>query len=333
MASAHLAAIRAAERTTRELMLLINRLGTEAHPRGAILTAYRHLRRLLQGRVTDLALLRRALRELRRSVEDAVTRTLAESLELGFDQARRTLEAQALSVLVEPEPAVMRDWLLGVMAMVEQQARMAEVMTRTRNVTEAALLGDQTRMGLLSPTPVIREAARAATAVAVGGAMGVMARSGERVADRGEYREQAIATIDERTTDCCLRVHGQIKGLDEPFTLAGTPRFADEMMSSPFHWYCRTSIALVHRDDMEDDLTGQMREAAGKELAARREAQEQQARLEQQLAELGAQPDIRRRKGDSAKVSRLREELREWRERERVEIHPSNARSKRGEQE
>lgn len=51
------------------------------------------------------------------------------------------------------------------------------------------------------------------------------------------YQKQAIATIDERTTDCCLKVHGQIQNIDDPFILTGTPRFADEMQDPAFHWY------------------------------------------------------------------------------------------------
>jgi|FLYN01.1.fsa_nt_gi hypothetical protein len=60
------------------------------------------------------------------------------------------------------------------------------------------------------------------------------------------YRRQAIAAIDHRTTQCCLNVHGQIVGMDEPFVLTGTPRFADAVMAPPFHWRCRTALALYH---------------------------------------------------------------------------------------
>jgi hypothetical protein len=84
------------------------------------------------------------------------------------------------------------------------------------------------------------------------------------------YWKQAIAAIDERTTDCCLRVHGQIKPLDKPFELSGTPRFADRVMNPPFHWYCRTATAL-YRPEMEETglTTDELRDAARAELAAR----------------------------------------------------------------
>lgn len=59
-------------------------------------------------------------------------------------------------------------------------------------------------------------------------------------------RKQAIAAIGGNTTDCCLRVHGQIVEVDEPFVLTGTPRFADRMQYPGFHWNCRTTIVMHH---------------------------------------------------------------------------------------
>lgn len=84
------------------------------------------------------------------------------------------------------------------------------------------------------------------------------------------YWKQAIAAIDERTTDCCLQVHGQIQPLDKPFELSGTPRFGDKVMNPPFHWYCRTATAL-YRPEMEQTglTTTDMVSAAKAELAAR----------------------------------------------------------------
>jgi hypothetical protein len=84
------------------------------------------------------------------------------------------------------------------------------------------------------------------------------------------YWKQAIAAIDERTTDCCLRVHGQVQPLDKPFELSGTPRFADKVQNPPFHLYCRTATAL-YRPEMEQTglSTAEMISAARSELAAR----------------------------------------------------------------
>lgn len=93
---------------------------------------------------------------------------------------------------------------------------------------------------------------------------------GGREATGIDYQRQAIAAVDERTTDCCLRVHGQIVGVDEQFRLTGTPKFSDTKKNPPFHWNCRTGTSL-YVEDFEDFgvTTGEMREAAQTELQAR----------------------------------------------------------------
>jgi len=61
---------------------------------------------------------------------------------------------------------------------------------------------------------------------------------------REEIYRQASAVVDERTTETCRNVNGQTVALDEPFTLYGSPRFANRMMNPPFHWNCRTTAIL-----------------------------------------------------------------------------------------
>lgn len=85
-----------------------------------------------------------------------------------------------------------------------------------------------------------------------------------------EWGRQAVAVIDERTTDCCLRVHGQWQAFGDDFRLTGTPRYADHMGAPPFHKWCRTATALVQRKYAADDLTQRMRDAARAELNARK---------------------------------------------------------------
>lgn len=91
-----------------------------------------------------------------------------------------------------------------------------------------------------------------------------------RQRDGVQFRRQAIAAIDERTTDCCLRVHGQVQPFGRPFKLVGTPRFADEIQNPPFHWYCRTATAM-YLPEFEDigPSSAEMILAAQAELAAR----------------------------------------------------------------
>jgi hypothetical protein len=86
-----------------------------------------------------------------------------------------------------------------------------------------------------------------------------------------DLQKQAIAVIGDRTTDTCLRVHGQIQPVGEPFTLTGEPRFADKMMTPAFHWNCRTSIAMYHPSFEGSGLnTANMVASAKAELRKRR---------------------------------------------------------------
>ena len=83
---------------------------------------------------------------------------------------------------------------------------------------------------------------------------------------------QAISAVDERTTNTCLEVHGQIVRNKEKFHLIGTPRFRDYMLNPPFHDYCRTATS-IYQDRMETIpgivTTAQMRDASQAEIKAR----------------------------------------------------------------
>lgn len=83
--------------------------------------------------------------------------------------------------------------------------------------------------------------------------------------------KQAIAAIDENTTECCLLVHGQIQPAGGLYELVGQPRFADRVKAPPFHWRCRTSSVAYHADfERGARITTQdMRNAAKAELGAR----------------------------------------------------------------
>lgn len=91
---------------------------------------------------------------------------------------------------------------------------------------------------------------------------------GELAREIPEVKKQAIAVIGQNTTDCCLRVHGQIQPNDQPFILTGTPRFVDQMQMPAFHWSCRTSIAMYHPVFERSGLTtANMRKSAEAQLA------------------------------------------------------------------
>jgi hypothetical protein len=86
---------------------------------------------------------------------------------------------------------------------------------------------------------------------------------------------QAVAAIDERTTECCLMVHGQVVKMGQPFHLTGEPKFADYVDTTPFHWNCRSAVSLYHPAMEAIGVpTEKMREAARAELRARDETKQ-----------------------------------------------------------
>ena len=126
------------------------------------------------------------------------------------------------------------------------------------------ILGDEDRAGALRPGDVL-----AASAFWVA-ALFWDAWQARISLDRygSHYQKVAVAALDNRTTDCCLRLHGQVQPFEKPFHLEGTPRFADELDWSPFHYYCRTSIAL-YLPEYDDGIAGRMQLSASMVLDER----------------------------------------------------------------
>lgn len=273
----HEAAVKAALKTGDEMDRLIGRLGSAEHPRGEVLVAYRAANRglaeeLRNGRPSGVA---EVLAELRRSVRATAVATLAQAQTVGVTQGTAQAAVNGIGVQDIP-PALLamqapstNPALNAWLASVDAQTQVATALV-AGGADPSEILGDAERAGVLRAAPVIAEGARwlasvvSAAAVAVVGWL--LSRAGR---EPEEWYHQAVAAIDERTTDCCLRVHGQVQPLSKPFQLTGTPRYASELDHPPFHWNCRSSEALIHRSQVGDDLTAEMREAARAELGAR----------------------------------------------------------------
>lgn len=85
-----------------------------------------------------------------------------------------------------------------------------------------------------------------------------------------QVKKQWNSVINERTTDCYLRAHGQIREVNERFRLTGTPRFASELLSPPGHWRCRSSVTMYHPVFERGGLTTpNMEKSAAAELKRR----------------------------------------------------------------
>lgn len=276
---AHEAAVAAALRAGDELGRLTDRLGTAEHPRGQVLTAYRNANRGMRdvlGRESQQGEAAEVVSELRRSVRATAQETLLAASAAGVRLAQAQLAVNGIPVQDLP-PAVLQMQAPSVqpaldawMGTVDLQAQTMQALLLA-GADAAEIVGDEERQGVLRPAPVIAEGSRWLAMVLAGTAVAVVDWLLQRRAGqpRERWYHQAVAAIDERTTDCCLRVNGQVQPLDQPFRLTGTPRYANELEHPPFHRYCRTAEALVREESTNDELTRGMVAAGRTELAAR----------------------------------------------------------------
>jgi len=309
--------ISAALRTNRELGKLFAKLGTAAHPRGKVLVAYRSARRALRTVLRQRALAikqgawlgahweaREVMSGLKDSVRVAADTTLDRARALGWKQA--VIEGRVWNI--EPQmqyvdTVAMTDAIVSV---VEQQER-AILATLATGADPALILGGDTTVGLLRPDTVIREGthwlATAAGLALIGALRPAMQATGRA------WGKQAIAAIDGVTTECCLRVHGQIVPEDKKFHTTGSPAFAEYQDWPDFHWNCRTSGTMVPLDEADDDLTEILLKQSEDEQGKRQDARLRITEIMETLVGKGTIPDARRRTDDTEAMTELREEL------------------------
>lgn len=270
-------AIKQAEKDNRTLRMLFGRyIGMVEHPRGRILSAYRSARLAMRQalRTGNRGQVEGVLMALRFALADVGTLAIGEAIERGRESARAqiaTYFAAGIPTEARGETPDIGALHAGWMAEYYRQAQMVSV-TMVTGGDVGLIVGDERRLGILQPASMAREAAYwLAMALAAGITTWVIGR--DREPGRVRWGKQTIAAIDERTTDCCLRAHGQIVPLDKKFRLTGTPRYADKLDWTPFHWWCRSSVAL-YLPEFEDGITQEMVGAAQAEITAREETGE-----------------------------------------------------------
>lgn len=265
----HRQALAYASRAGERMGDLFANMGSADHPRGAVMKAYRTARAALHGNLGRLGLAQDALSGLEIQVTLAMRDILQAAAGAGADQAGRNLAAYGLpNVYVAGASAA---GLEAVEAVVHAQVVNVQAMVMAGLADEALILGDEERVGLLTPGPVIREGSRWITLDLDGTYVGAVLAGLEQAGDRDGYLKQAVSAIDQKTTETCLRVNGQVQPLNKDFHLTGEPRYADYLPGPGFHWWCRTAVALVSVRDADDLLTQQMRQAGRAELRAREE--------------------------------------------------------------
>ena len=257
MPDPHDRSVASALKTVEQLGKLADTLRAGNSP---INRAYRVVIRSLRRNLHDTGAIIDALETLEDSVRVASGTFYKRASAIGLAQAKRDL---AIYDLGDPEP--MEDdgiatAVTSALGLVSAQGDKVLSVARL-DMGDELILGDDNRQGILTPTPILTEMAFWLTGLTV-----LSYLSGTRAMP--DAVRQAVAQIDDNTTQTCLNVHGQIVEVDEPFHLTGTPRFADDMHNSPFHRGCRTVPATILRKFLDPEVTGAMRDdaiAQGKE--------------------------------------------------------------------
>jgi hypothetical protein len=259
MADPHLAAITAGVTANRQLKTLFSRkIGTKAEPRGEILAAYSRTRQGLVDNLDNPIVVAALLDEYRAAVLDATAAGLVDASSIGYEQAIALADAWDLQIAREFQPGISGVALAAVLGIVDNQIRSIQ----SGLLTEAMILGGRNRVGLFAPGVIQREAANQMANIAAVVQENIMTASLSSTGAYSDFVRQAVAAIDEKTTPCCLGVHGQIRELKEPFYTPDPPAYSDQQDRHPFHDHCRTSVVLVARQFGRDDLTERMLRAA-----------------------------------------------------------------------
>ena len=263
-----LSSINRATKDDREIAVLVGRyMGTSANPRGRILSVYRRGRKAMAGALRNDG--NRSfeaygvLRNMRREIAAIVADGIDAAVTVGQESAQVQLDSYAANGIdyrparLFPDKAEMAN---SVVAAFDQQAQAVQTLLAT-NANAEAIIGDGSRLGVLQPAPVQREGARWLATAVSSGLIWYIINPITTAPTPLPFKRQAIAGIDERTTNCCLNVHGSIVELNQDFRLTGTPRYANYMRNPPFHDCCHTSIAL-YLPEFDDGYTDMMRRAA-----------------------------------------------------------------------
>lgn len=254
-------AIRSGVRMNDRIGDLFAKIGTSAHPRGDVLTTYDTARLALESALraeNPLPAVREVLRTTRRQLQSDVGNVFSDAIGLGEDEVTRQLR------FYDTKPR-------GSIRLTEQTQSALEVSMSRFDAQAAAItalvisqadpaqiIGDDQRTGILSSGEITAAVAYWGTYL-IWNAFDETLQNGNT--DNQDFKKQAVAALDKWTTDCCLKVHGQIQNVDDPFELTGTPRFADRMDWPAFHWYCRTS-GVLYQEAFDDGLTARMQEGS-----------------------------------------------------------------------
>ncbi len=264
-----LQAIRSGVRANESIGAMFATLGTGEHTLGIIPSIYR------SGKASLIATLespnpedsaRAAFASMRRELDSELRSLISNAEAFGNDEAARQLSyyeiaaGSAITLSTQSQDAL--DALLSRFD--AQSASAMGLIAAGLQPNDPMIIGDDDRAGILRTGDLLGAGAFWLAFLAWSSWGLLITRSAPGMG----FQKQVVAALDNRTTDCCLRAHGQIQPLDGLFELTGEPRYASKMDWTPFHFYCRSAVVL-YSSAFDDGLTERMRAAADLVLSER----------------------------------------------------------------
>jgi len=261
----YLECIKLSETSNRELGELFGKIGTK-DTKGLVYQSYDTMLYAVQKSLEidePVSSTMQIVRSQRDSIYKDLYNILIEAESMGYEKAVAQLREYGAEI---PDTAVIdyeliESAVMAIISVMDSQIYAVEAMLKTGG-DFAEIFGDDYRAGIFRVAPILNA-----------GAIWIASMYWDKfqtVTAKWENEKQAIAVMDNRVTDCCLRVHGQHIAYKKDFTLTGVPRFADKLFWSPFHWYCRTSITLFD-PAFDDGITARLIESAKLVMRLRKE--------------------------------------------------------------
>ena len=223
MPSEHLEVVQSGIRYNRDLKALANSaVGNKAHPRGAVLKAFNRAKTALAGNFGNPLATAIILEEYRAAVLSAVRDASNEALAIGENHANLMLDTWGLPSIDQSQTELIDQGVAAADAVLSGQIAAINAGT----LTEAQVLGGPRRVGLFAAGVVMGAVNNwliTSAAKAVGSKIAKGFEKGSGTVKPSQFNRQAIAAIDENTTECCLAVHGQLITMDGEFHTPESP--------------------------------------------------------------------------------------------------------------
>ncbi len=246
-----------------EIGASFERIGNGGFPNGFVEVAYRDANEQIAKALREgagLAAILAILASMRARVLAEARAELYQMIEFGMQEANRQLGFYGEG-LIDINPLDLSSEVEEAIAALDASLSAQVALVQALYLTDAEnelIVGDDGTGGAVRPADIAALLALFVTSLLWAGFDWVMNAAGVLRGNR--YKKIAIAIIDDRTTQTCRRVHGQVRNIDQPFHLTGSPRYADYMDYPAFHRWCRTSVALFderYDDGLSDMLIGE----------------------------------------------------------------------------